>query len=93
MAVRVVLVCKSLQQIRRSCGRSETLSLDAVVMNILACFRSEAYRCFSAFGNFMNLASYWWKWGCWMEWLEGNMTIALLSSVLMISVYPLCALN
>lgn len=57
MAVRVVLVCKSLQQIRRSCGRSETLSLDAVVMNILACFRSEAYRCFSAFGNFMNLAS------------------------------------
>lgn len=36
----VVLVCESLQQIRRSCGRSETLSLDAVVVNILAWFRS-----------------------------------------------------
>lgn len=36
----VVLVCKSLQQIRRNCGRSETLSLDAAVVNILAWFRS-----------------------------------------------------
>lgn len=35
-----VLVCGSLQQIRRSCGRSETLSLDAAVVNILAWFRS-----------------------------------------------------
>ena len=54
----VVLVCESLQQIRRSCGRSETLSLDVVVMNILACFRSWAYRHSSAFGNFMTFASF-----------------------------------
>lgn len=36
----VVLVCGSLRQITRSCGRSETLSLDAAVVNILAWFRS-----------------------------------------------------
>lgn len=33
-----VLVCKSLLQVGRICGRSETLSLEVVVMNILACF-------------------------------------------------------
>lgn len=37
---RVVLVCEVLPQIIRSCGRSETLSLDAVVMNLLTWFRS-----------------------------------------------------
>lgn len=36
----VVLVCRSLQPITRSCGRSQTLSLDAAVVNILAWFRS-----------------------------------------------------
>lgn len=35
-----VLVCKSLQQVGRICGRSETLSLEVVMMNILARFWS-----------------------------------------------------
>lgn len=95
-AVGVVLVCGSLRLIRRSCGRSETLSLDAAVVNTLAWFRSWGYGHSSVFGN-MSLMScsdpFSWKWQCGMEkWMEGNMTIALLSTIFALYVHLLCAL-
>lgn len=87
---------RSLRQIRRSCGRSETLSLEAAVVNTLAWFRSWGCGRFSVLGN-MSLMScsdpFSWKWRCGMEkGLEGNTTTAVLSTIFALYVHLLCVL-